>query len=114
MAKVKCFDNKHVKIQKRVSEHRYNKNLKKRYSDRVDERIKMFNSIQIDSNDTYFDIINFDGNKKSMDSSLDEANVIKDKLRIWVLNHRITRAAVNDLLLILISAVFFYRKMYAR
>lgn len=101
MAKIKLFDEKSVKNRNRVRKHRYNKYLKKVHNDKINERIEKLNFRK-----TNFDVDNPLEQREKSDS--DDSNEFKNKLRIWALNHRITRAALNELLMILISVGFSF------
>lgn len=107
MAKVLLFDEKSIKNRNRVQKHRYNKYLKKIHNHEIEKRIKKLNFIHHD--------VSMDNHSTDSDpNNYDKPNEFKDKLRVWVLNHRITRTAVNDLLLILISAGFVFLPKDAR
>lgn len=94
MGKVE-FSHEKILNRNRVRKHRHKKYLQKIHNEKINERIK-----QLD--------IDFDESNKSEQEAkkFDDADEFKDKLRIWVLNHRLSRAAVNDLLMILISIGF--------
>lgn len=100
MGKVIFNDQKRIKNRLRVRQHRNNKKLKQMHNAQVKEKIKeQFNDFET----TQF----VQGNNSIEDSpDLNFQVEFKDKLRMWVINHRITRIALNDLLLILISAGF--------
>lgn len=107
MTKIRYFDEKSVKNRERVRNCRHRKKLKTIHNHQVYERMKIITNNQF--NCTEFD--NHDSNEKRSDGQtldFDETAEIKDKLRIWIVNHRITQRAVNDLLLILICAGFSY------
>lgn len=104
MAKILLFDEKSVKNRNRVRKHRQNKYMKKLHNDKINERIKKnFQKISFDRTTDFEDLYS---NKQYNSHDYDEQNEFKDNLRIWALNHRITRKAVSDLLMILISAGF--------
>lgn len=98
MTRLTHFDEKRLKNRFRVRQHRNNKYIKKIYNDKVDERIRKLSFQQIECYAT--------SGSDDEEPDIDKATDLKDKLRVWVVNHRITRTAVNDLLLILISAGF--------
>lgn len=101
--KVIFHDEKSVKNRKRVKKHRDNEHLKKMHNRKVKEHVERMLSLHHNVENVF-----------SHDNNYDEPSEFKDKLRTWVLNHKITRTAVNDLLLILISAGFCFLPKDAR
>lgn len=104
MVKITLFNEKSVKNRNRVRKHRYNKYLKKVYNDKIIDRIEKlktnFNVFSAGDDSEHFEQRDY--------YNSDEPNEFKYKLRIWALNHRIARVALNDLLMILISAGFSF------
>lgn len=104
MARILLFDEKSVKNRNRVRKHRQYINMKKLHNEKINERMKK--NFQRMSFDLPIDSDHLDSNQQHNQHDYDKQNEFKDNLRIWALNHRITRTAVNDLLMILISAGF--------
>lgn len=106
MGKIIFNDRKRVNNRLYVQKHRYNKKLKQIHSEQVNEKIKKhlngFKQNRTDARNDFSDMHDEFSDMHDEDSQVE----FRDKLRIWVLNHRITRKALNDLLLILISAGF--------
>lgn len=107
MARILLFDEKSVKNRNRVQKHRYNKYLKKIHNQEIERRIKNLTLI-------HHDVSTANHLNDADLKNYDEPNEFKQKLRVWVLNHRITRTAVSELLLILISAGFVFLPKDAR
>lgn len=100
MARIRYFDEKSVKNRNRVRLFRYNKKMKTIHNNQVHERMKILTDNQMNFNS----LNDHDPNEKKFDrqmTDIDEATELKDKLRIWIVNHRITTRAVKDLLSIL-------------
>lgn len=105
MAKINLCDQNRITNRNRVRNHRFKQHLKKVHNVRINERVKHLNSV--------FENVECDvTNEKPTDEEI--PTKLKDDLRIWVINHRITRSALSDLLVILISAGFCFLPKDAR
>lgn len=96
MARIRNFSQKATKTRKRVQKYRKLKKLKENlenidFVSNVDQYVD-------DSNGQNFEYFNND--------TKSEQFCIKKKIRLWVTEHRITKAAVNELLAILTLAGF--------
>lgn len=95
MARIKNFPLKATQTRKRVQKYRKLRKLRKMY-DRLGFEPNLANNIgDLNSNTTSEE---FSNNTFSLN----------DEMRLWATEHRITKAAINDLLSILITAGFSY------
>lgn len=92
----------------RVRKHRNQHQSKKMHRDQINKRVKKIILEQNKCDETN----NYEQINKQADRDI--SSEFKVKLRIWVVNHRITQTALNDLLLILISAGFCFLPKDAR
>lgn len=99
MARVKRFDERAVKNRNRVQRHRNLKKLRMIHEKEISERISSKNMVDCE-------MLEDSKENNACHENVDKATEIKDKLRFWALNHRITKVALNDLLSILIFAGF--------
>lgn len=109
MSRIKKFDIASEKRRIRVRRHREIKKIKASYSNRVHEQINsLMSSYSFDeSNHVHepaLDPVEFS----------DKTSEIKNKLKLWAVNHRITRNALSDLLVILIFAGMHFLPKDAR
>lgn len=105
MARVKVFDKKSVDNRNRVRKHRQNKKLLIGYNNYIKNKIEN-KKIVCNPNDNgkvYIQNEHYN-DENSFDNAIDRANEFKNKLRFWAIKHRITKSALNDLLVILIFA----------
>lgn len=101
MARIKNFSLKATQTRKRVQRHRKLKKLRT-YFENIHFESDLDDLNQPDHVFGYFDN---DTNSKSLPNS---TFCIKDELRLWVTQRHIAKAAVNDLLTVLINAGFTY------
>lgn len=99
MARVRLPDEKAVKNRNRVRRYRHFKKLRMIHEKDISERIYSKNIAECEM---------LEDSKKdnACHENVDKATEIKNKLRLWALNHRITKVALNELLSILIFAGF--------
>lgn len=104
MAKVRFLDTASRKNRDRVKKHRDFKKLKAIHDKQIYERMKLFNSAPHDRHTS---------NTHEL-SDFDKTSEIKDKLKRWIVHHRITQSALSDLLVILIFAGLHFLPKDAR
>lgn len=97
MTRITNFSLKAVKTRKRVQKFRKLKKLREAY-----ERQFIEDDIELNCGDS------LNGFDRASDSLPSSSFCLKEKLRIWAVQHRITKSAVNDLLSILIIAGFAF------
>lgn len=98
-----------VKSTKQSTKSVRTRNRMRRYRQRKKIRVNYEHCVEKEKNDfsdryAFEQIENVNNDHHSTDEHFD----LKEKLRIWVINHRITHTAVNDLLKILILAGFTF------
>lgn len=82
MTRVKKFDLRNILNRNRVRRHRLRKQLMKE---------------KIEENNIYHEI----QQSQNIGNNTDNNVALRDKLKMWACNHRITSRAINDLLIIL-------------
>lgn len=104
MARVKCFSQKAVKTRARVKKHRYFQKLKAIHENKIYEQVYSNENAHIDK--VFGDC--FAHSSIENLPTVDKSTEIKDKIKYWAVNHRISKTALNDLLAILIFAGFSF------
>lgn len=99
MGKVKYYDSKSEMNRNRVKKCRAKQKLRREHEKRVKSMMDIFNGEEVKESVHV-------QTKNDIDD--DDTSTFKHKLKCWVVNHRISARALNDLLVILIFAGFSF------
>lgn len=101
MGKVRNFDEKSCKNRARVRKYRNWKKAKSLHENYIRRQVEIEADESVHIDDSIYNGIFDDSFVNERENSTDKATEIKDKLKFWCVNHRITAMAMCDLLLIL-------------